>query len=616
MKIEPVYTTDGMYIRDRQNRVVMLRGCNLGGDSKIPAYPPGNPLEGDVSFIGRPFPVTEADSHFARLVEWGFTFIRFVFTWEAVEHEGPGIYDEEYLSYLREILKKAEDHGITVYMDPHQDAWSRWTGGDGAPGWTLSAIGFDLSRIAESGSALTVQHEGSLYQPMCWGMNNLLYGAACMNTLFFGGNRYAPELLIEGIPVQEYLQSHYIDAMRHTARRLKDCLSIIGIGTMNEPHPGFIGLSDLRSHERITAASGAVPSAFDAMAAASGFTRRIKKFTLFGKLILPGYRELNPDRVSIFRDGFVCPWRTAGVWDVVDGQPVLLKPDFFAGVNFHEDFLKPFQRRFMDAFEKKHRHFIFFPEGVPMRPEVMWTAEDRLRDDGSLIPLVDGMHWYDGITLLRKKWNPAFSADSEEGVPVFGKRAVAESFRRQLSRQAYRIRSRNLPALLGEFGVPFDLDRGKSFKTGDYRDQEEALSLYYDAIDANLLHSTIWNYSASNTHADGDFWNTEDLSIYCAASGGGRAVRGFSRPYPMATSGIPVRLAFNTKRRECAYEWDGEPGITELYVPSHWYPEGWTVCFEPAPDGKTVVDEKPAEQRLIVSAERSGRERLIIRPLT
>ena len=132
----------------------MLRGINVGGDCKVPARPDGDTRlkEGfydrkGVSFVGRPFPLDEADAHFARLKSWGLDFIRLLVTWEAVEHEGPGIYDEEYLDYIEAIAAKAGERGLSLFVDPHQDAWSRWTGGDGAPMWTLDAAGFENERL-------------------------------------------------------------------------------------------------------------------------------------------------------------------------------------------------------------------------------------------------------------------------------------------------------------------------------------------------------------------------------------------------------------------------------------------------------------------------------------
>jgi len=98
---------DGPWFKDEHGRTLILRGANLGGSTKVPCRPNGATYirEGffdhrDVSFVGRPFPLDKADEHFARLRAWGMTFLRFLITWEAIEHAGPGQYDEEYLDYV------------------------------------------------------------------------------------------------------------------------------------------------------------------------------------------------------------------------------------------------------------------------------------------------------------------------------------------------------------------------------------------------------------------------------------------------------------------------------------------------------------------------------------
>ena len=96
----------------------------------------------------------EAHEHFERLRAWGFTFLRLLVTWEAIEHAGPGTYDTDYLDYLEALVRKAGEHGLSLFIDPHQDVWSRFTGGDGAPGWTLEAVGFDVDGLVPAGAAL------------------------------------------------------------------------------------------------------------------------------------------------------------------------------------------------------------------------------------------------------------------------------------------------------------------------------------------------------------------------------------------------------------------------------------------------------------------------------
>ena len=70
--------------------------------------------------------------------------------------------------------------------------------------------------------------------------------AATMFTLFFAGNDFAPLTKIDGQPVQDYLQNHYIDAIKQVALRLYDQPNVIGYDTMNEPSSGYIGWKDLK----------------------------------------------------------------------------------------------------------------------------------------------------------------------------------------------------------------------------------------------------------------------------------------------------------------------------------------------------------------------------------
>lgn len=78
--------------------------------------------DGDnISFVNRPFLLEDAPIHFSRLKAYGFNTIRYVFTWEALEHTGPGVYDDDYISFTISVLKLLDQFGFYVFMDPHQD---------------------------------------------------------------------------------------------------------------------------------------------------------------------------------------------------------------------------------------------------------------------------------------------------------------------------------------------------------------------------------------------------------------------------------------------------------------------------------------------------------------
>jgi hypothetical protein len=596
-----VITVCNARIVDEYGRTLMLRGVNLGGSSKVPSTPDGATRirEGfldhrRVSFVGRPFPLEEADEHYARLREWGLTFVRFVITWEAVEHGGPGIYDQQYLDYLYAVIAKANRHGISVFIDPHQDVWSRWCGGDGAPGWTLEAAGFDLSHLDETGAAVTHQGLGDPLPAMIWPTNSGKLAAATMFTLFFAGNVFAPRTRVNGEPAQEYLQRHYIAAVCAVAARLKDLSNVVGYGTMNEPLPGYIGWKDLNTAGGIVTL-GDSPSAFQGMLLGAGIPQEADVRRLgFARIRRVGKKTLNPGGARAWLSGRECIWRDNGVWDRNRlGKPVLLRPDFFArgpnggAIDFAADYYRPFARQFASAIRKVDKRALIFLEAEAGRTLPSWRAQD-----GTNVVLTP--HWYDDLLLVRKRLTPWTAVDSARMRVVFGRQAVRRSLREQLARfsRVAAARARGLPVLLAEFGVPFDLDGGGAYRNGDFSAQEKALDRSFTAIEDNLLGCIIWNYCADNTNTSGDLWNGEDFSIFSKdqlsdpadINSGARAARAFVRPYPRAVAGEPVAMRFDMRSRTFEFTFRHGSSVnipaaapTEIFVPRLQYPNGCSV---------------------------------------
>jgi hypothetical protein len=595
----------GSDFRDEQGRRLLFRGINLGGSSKVPSRPDGAPYVRDgffdhrtVSFVGRPFPLTEADEHLARLRHWGFDLLRFLVTWEAIEHAGPGLYDEEYLECARAVVAKAAEHGFSVIIDPHQDVWSRFSGGDGAPGWTLEAVGFDLTTFAETGAAVIHQTHGDSPPPMIWPTNATKLAAATMFTLFFGGNDLAPRTMVNGQPVQEFLQSHYIAAIQRLAERLRDVPNVLGYDTMNEPLAGYIGWKDLQSRGGLLTL-GDAPTPLQGMLLGAGLPQEVAvyRMRLLGPA-LSGGRLLNAAGRRAWREGNDCIWRQNGVWDLDGrGKPRLLRPDHFCrvrgrAVDFAQDYYQPFANRFAAGIRAVAPQAVVFLEAEPGARPPRWGPAGTAN-------VAYAPHWYDGYVLAKKSFSRWVAANAFTRRPVFGPWAIRRSFAAQLARLPRQAAEElgGVPTVLGEFGIPFDLDRS-SYRSGDFCRQAEALDRSFRAVEANLLSSALWNYTSDNSNARGDQWNDEDLSIFSRdqqtdsadPDSGGRALAAVVRPYPRATAGELLSLSFDphSRRFEMAFRHDAAVSVpTEVFVPSLQYPDG---CRVQVSDGTFELD--------------------------
>ncbi|KAG5642860.1 hypothetical protein DXG03_002037 [Asterophora parasitica] len=576
-----IHTTDSNFV-DSNGRTLLLRGVNLSGSAKAPLGQQSYVLEdfwesaeaGGESFAGQPLNLDDgsADVHLARLRGWGFNMLRFTLTWEALEHEGPGKYDHAYIDYTIRVLRKCKAYGFKVYMDPHQDIWSRFSGGSGAPFWTLPACGIDPRNITATQSSIIhceypLAHiaDPAALPAMIWSTNYGRLLAQTVFTLFFAGRDFAPHCIIDGQNIQDYLQSHYIEALGVLADRIRDAGDlldecVIGWDSLNEPFEGLCGWDDLSANpvkQGSTLKKGTYPTPAQSLRLGMGQAQTVDNYT-FGAMgpSRDGSVTIDPKGAKIWAepetesaDGVhprwgwqrdvkqwklgTCVWAQHGVWDIETG--FILRDDYFRyspvtgdPVDFILDYWKPHFVSFGARIRRGHPEAILFvqPPVFAQPPEL---EEEVLKGRAAY-----SAHYYDGLTLVTRHWN-WFNADALgllrgkysntlQAVKI-GEGAIRKSFQEQLGMlQADAKILGAYPTIIGEIGTPFDMDGKRSYGwtdggkyKGDYSKQEKALDASLNGGDGvNALNWTAWTYCVDHTHDWGDGWNMEDLSLWSA----------------------------------------------------------------------------------------------------
>jgi hypothetical protein len=633
------------WLKDPTGRVTILRGVNLGGDSKVP-YPNGSthiPTDfsdhRDVSFIGRPFPLADADEHFSRLRAWGFNVLRLLTTWEAVEHKGPNEYDTQYIDYYAELCKMANDYGMYVFVDFHQDVWSRMTGGDGAPCWLFEKVGIDYTKLSAADAAIVMQHKFNFSDPrdfqpenyamMSWGQNYKYAGNAIMWTLFFGGRDFASNFQIDGKNAQDYMQEHYINCLLEIGKKIKHLPNILGFDSLNEPHRGWIQrtMDDRHtlSRKNEPALPGIAWSPIDALYASHGFALDMpfnELSILRGGFVPKRTVTVNPNKVSLWLDDRQDPFQIAGAWELTaDNMPKIARNDHFQRVggreiNFTKDYMFPFINKVADAIRTINPDWIIFAEKDAVESAFVPDFPANTPKN-----MVNATHWYDNAINGTKHVNYPITLDILTKRPVFGKKGIQKMYIRQLGmiKDVSLKANGGSPTLIGEFGITMDLDHGKAYKAWQNGDHSTkpwnshimTFDLMYNALDALMINSTHWNYTAPNQNnlRVGDCWNQEDLSIYSIdqrsdpadLNSGGRALEGCVRPFPHFIQGTPIEMKFN--RKSGLYILRFQPNLTidsptELFIPKLQYITGYNID---APG--CAITEKINEQLIFFHAK-------------
>lgn len=563
---------DGKFRERDTGRVFWMHGINFASNTKMPEQPCQDTninaehcqlyeTADTVTFVGKPFPLNEGYQHLSRIKQCGFNTIRLVTTWEAIEHEGPGIYDLEYADYVVNFLKLIEEvGGLYVFIDPHQDVWSRFSGGSGAPIWTLYAAGLEPRNFEKTVAAKlhNLAIDPQKFTKMVWATNYNRLASEVMFTLFFTGSIFTPKAkLNEGENIQNYLQRHFIEAFAFLVGRIKSEIPhifstcFLGIESMNEPNSGFYGYGDL--HQCPTDQElklDETPTPIQSMRLGMGYPEEVDMYsvTIFGPSKI-GRRWCDPDGVKAWvtetdnKDkhyGFVrspdwklgeCIFAQHGVWDTMTGELIL--PDYFkvhpeTGEYLNKakfingpflDFWLRFKRRMREVDEDMF--LVMQPPVLQIPPLIKHNTE--YLDDKTVVAL----HYYDGMSLLFQKWNRMLNVDTL-GImrgrylnPVFGLVLGESNIRKSIQQQLKGMETEshhnvgyNVPVIFTETGMPFNMDNKRSYEDGNYDSQEAANDAILSALEKEQLNFTYWCYNPENCHDWGDLWNLEDFSIW------------------------------------------------------------------------------------------------------
>ncbi|KEY67813.1 hypothetical protein S7711_04123 [Stachybotrys chartarum IBT 7711] len=707
---------------DGYGRTLWLRGFNVSGASKLPTEPNGLSHLTDgfyehrtVTFSGRPFPLDEAHLHFRRLQAWGMPFVRLLVTWEAIGHSGPDPstdLDLEYIAYLKSLIELMPRYGIKCFVCGHQDVWSRFSGGSGAPGWTFEAAGLDIEAFTDTGAAYVHGHaelkrlngpvdKREVAGPFVWPSGYQKLAASTMATLFWAGDALAPKLRgrrrrqsasggeeTEEVSIQTLLQDAYIEAFGRLADELSGLEACLGFNPMNEPHRGLINLHDFHGWNYNTDLHiGHYPTFAQTLALGSGYPQKVDYYVKswpwpsrrsHRSLVDPKGKSawLQQDQSQGNHHKFglgECIWKAHGVWEWDEKKKAarILHKDYFGvdhrpgregkPIEWYRDFYAPFLQKFSERVTRSKSHYMSLIEPVPNEFMPPWQVDEVRRRESlqqgySVDTTMEGKpprnliyapHFYDLNVLFSK--HHAWMSVNVQGLSrgmfplnalYFGPSGLRKNYRKQLQnlvKNGWTSLGRHIPTIIGEVGIPFDINDRAAFKTGQFDTQRELMNALISGMEDNQLSFNLWNYNPHNKVEYGDGWNKEDFSVmngdepvdgvlphldyrnkpheHDELYRGGRVLDVIIRPYAVKLAGKLVRSDWDHRTLRFELEWTSaeqprteKSNLTEIYVPAYHYAERKPVIT--LSDGEWTHDAP--QQSLRVRHAESGKHKLVI----
>ncbi len=313
-------------IVDGHGRQIFLWGMNLGEKSSARRHESWHGPE-----------------EFHDLRRWGMNAVRLLIFWSAVEPT-PGIYDDAYLEGVDKRIRWAQEAGLFVVLDMHQDLWSEAVpGGNGAPAWaTLD--------------------DGEPHRFLGGAWSTAYFTSPQVQRAFDNFWANAPG------PGDVGIQDRFALAWQHVARRYVDTPAVIGFDILNEPFPG----SPIR--EVALAIWRAIPAIFRGASMPNGFGALLASLE---ERPLPAW----------LLDALDDPTRHRRALEAVTPT----------AQTFEREKLMPMYRRVHNAIREVHPHGIFFLEPSVLANVGVPSAIAPLTDDhGERDPLQAYMpHAYD-----------------------------------------------------------------------------------------------------------------------------------------------------------------------------------------------------------------------------